>query len=188
MNKKMILIWLLLIGTIYAQTYHLNGYAGFGYARFMTDMDLNGLNKNGYNAKIRLMWQPEHLLSVGLESGYHHLYSYDAGNRETQFGTTDAHASLTATPLFLVAGMKIFPNTELLGGIGPTFLHSYFESYGSEARSNQISTSYFVAGRYEYPVNESLAIGGELNYYHISKIEDATLSLQFILSYRLLSW
>jgi len=188
MYKKIAVIFLLMICTASAQTYYLNGYAGFGYARYMTDMDFAGLNQNGYNFKIRLMWQPEHLLRVGVESGDHHLYSYDESSLKTEFGTTDAHSSLTATPIFFVAAMEILPDIELLGGIGPTILHSYFEAYGAENRSSQISTSYFIAGRYEYPVNEQLAIGGELNYYNISKIEDATLSLQFILSYRLLSW
>jgi hypothetical protein len=188
MYKKILFICLLITATAAAQTYHLNGYAGLGYARFLTDMDLDGLNQNGYNFKIRLMWQPEHVLRVGLESGYHHLYSYENSNLNTDFGVTDAQASLTAIPILFVAGMEILPNIELLGGIGPTILHSFFESYGSEAKSSQLSTSYFIAGRYEYPINESLAIGGELNYYQISKIEDATLSLQFILTYRLLSW
>lgn len=171
-----------------AQIYSLDGYAGVGYARFMTDMDLDGLYQNGYNAKIRLMWTPEHLLSVGLESGYHYLYSYEANLVDPEYGTTNVNSSLTAVPLFFVAAMKILPSVELLAGIGPTFLNTYFDSYGVETGSNQTSTSYFVAGRYEHPLNESLAIGGEINYYHINKIEDATLSLQFILSYRLLSW
>jgi hypothetical protein len=188
MYKKILLICLLLITTASAQTYQLNGYVGLGYSRFLTDMDLDGLNKNGYIGIIRLMWQPEHLLSVGLESGYHYLYSYEVNNVSTEFGVTDARSSLTAIPLFFVAAMKILPSVQLTGGIGPTFLHTFFESFGDETKSSQISTSYFIAGNYEYPLNESLTIGGELSYYRINKIEDSTLSLRFILGYNLLSW
>jgi hypothetical protein len=188
MYKKILLICLLLITTASAQTYHLNGSVGFGYARFLTDMDLDGLNKNGYSGTIRLMWQPEHLLSVGLESGYHHLYTYEVSNLSTEFGVTDAQSKLTAIPLFFVAAMAIVPSVELIGGIGPTFLHTSFESFGYETTSKQISTSYFIAGSYEYPLNGSLTIGGELSYYRINKIEDSTLSLRFILGYNLLSW
>jgi len=188
MQNRILLICLLIFSVASAQTYQLNGYVGVGYARFLTNMDLDGLNQNGYNFNIRLMWQPEHLLSVGLESGYHYLYSYEANLVDTEFGATNVNSSLTAVPLFFVAAMKILPSVELLAGIGPTFLNTYFDSYGVKTESNQISTSYFVAGRYEYPLDESLAIGGELSYYRINKIEDSTLSLRFILSYRLLSY
>jgi hypothetical protein len=188
MYKIILVICLLLIGGASAQTYYLNGYAGIGYARFLTEMDLDGLNKNGYDGIIRLMWQPEHILRVGLESGYHYLYSVEVNQISTEFGVTDARSSLTAVPILFVAAVEIMPSLELLGGMGTTILHTFFEAYGYETKSSQLSTSYFIAGRYEYPLNESLAIGGELNYYRINKIEDAALSLRFMLSYRLLSW
>ncbi len=181
-----LLLWL--CAALSAQDYYLNGYAGFGYARFMTDLDLEGLNPNGFNGKIRLMWKPEHLLSVGIEAGYHYLYSYSYSDIATDFGVTDVSSSLTALPIFLVAGMEITSSIELLGGIGPSILYTFFESHGNETKSSQLSASYFIAGRYQYPINESLALGGELNFYHIDKIEDSTLSLQFILSYHLQSW
>jgi hypothetical protein len=188
MYKIILVICLLLIGSVSAQTYYLNGYVGLGYARFLTDMDLDGLNQNGYDGIIRLMWQPEHMLRVGLESGYHHLYTFEVNQVSTEFGVTDARSSLTAIPILFVAAAEVLPSIELLGGMGTTILHTYFDSYGYETNSSQLSTSYFIAGRYEYPLNESLAIGGELNYYRINKIEDAALSLRFMLSYRLLSW
>ena len=55
MYKIILVICLLLVGSISAQTYYLNGYVGLGYARFLTDMDLDGLNQNGYDGIIRLM-------------------------------------------------------------------------------------------------------------------------------------
>jgi len=188
MIKIIFAICLLLISGVSAQTYYLNGFVGIGYARFLTDMDLEGLNQNGYDGIIRVMWQPEHILRVGLESGYHHLYTFEVNRVSTDFGVTDARSSLTAVPILFVAAVEILPSVELVGGMGTTILHTYFEAYGFETKSSQLSTSYFIAGRYEYPLNQSLAIGGELNYYRINKIEDAAMSLRFMLSYRLLSW
>lgn len=188
MQKRILFIFLLIFTAASAQTYQLNGYVGLGYARFLTDMELDGLNQNGYNAKIRLMWKPEHLLSVGLESGYQYLYSYESTIEDSDFGTSSVKSTLAGVPLFFVAAMEVLPSVEILGGFGPMFLNTYFDSYGDESESSQISTSYFVAGRYEHPINESLAIGGEINYCRINKLEDSTLSLQFILSYRLLTY
>jgi hypothetical protein len=179
---------MMIINVISAQTYSVNGYIGLGYARFLTDQDLDGLDQNGYNAKIRLMWRPEHLLSVGFESGFHSLYNYKSTIDDPEYGSSNVESSLTGVPVFFVAAMKILPSLEIIGGIGPTFLNTYFDSYGAQSESSQISTSYFVAGKYEYALNKSLGIGGELNYYRINKIEDATLSFQFILSYRLLAY
>ena len=188
MYKIILITCLLLITTVSAQNYQLNGYVGFGYSQFLTDLDLDGLNKSGYNGIIRLMWHPEHLLSVGMETGYHYLYSYEVSNVTTEFGVTDARSSLTAIPLFFVAAMEILPSVELIGGMGPTFLHTFFDSFGNETKSSQISTSYFVAGRYEYPLDNALAVSGELSFYRINKIEDSTLSLRVILSYQLLNY
>ena len=40
----------------------------------LSELDLKDLNKNGFSGTIRLMWEPEHLLSIGIESGYLQLY------------------------------------------------------------------------------------------------------------------
>ena len=65
--------------------YSVNTEFGVGYGRFISDLDLNGLNKNGYNLTFRILWQPEHFLSIGLESGYLKLYSYEEKGIETGF-------------------------------------------------------------------------------------------------------
>jgi hypothetical protein len=171
-----------------SQTYYLNVQGGFGYSRFITDMDQSGLNQNGFIGSFRIMWEPEHLLMIGLESGYNSLYTYEESNLDTDFGTTDAKSSLSAIPLFLVLNMKITSHVNLLVGYGPSFLETSFDAFGWHTESTQVSTSYFVAAAYNYPLNQRLFIGGELRYYRIHKIEDGTLSLQATISYRLFSW
>ena len=171
-----------------SQTYHLNVSAGAGYARYLTDMDQSGLNQNGIASSIRVMWQPEHLLRIGLESGYNSLYTYEESNIETDFGPTDAKSSLSSIPVFFVIAMQITPSITIYGGVGPSFLKTSFDAFGWHTKSTQISTSYYMAAGYHHPLNQKFTLGGELRWYHIQKIEDGTVSLQISLGYQLLSW
>jgi len=134
------------------------------------------------------MWQPEHLLRIGLESGYNSLYTYEENNIESDFGQTNAKSSLNSIPIFFVIGMQIFPSFEISAGFGPSFIHTSFDAFGLQTKSTQMSTSYYVATRYDYPLNEELSLGGELRWYQIQKIEDNTLSLQITIGYHLFSW
>jgi hypothetical protein len=82
---KKILIGIILINcSVFSQvedtTYSLTTEIGLGYSRYFTTMDYSALNKNGFSESIRMIWNPEHLLSIGLETGYQHLYTIDMKN------------------------------------------------------------------------------------------------------------
>ena len=81
-------------------------------------MDYSDLNKNGFSGTVRVMWNPEHLLSIGLESGYQYLYSIDVSDYDTEFGTTDFSASMYTVPVFIVFAMRLLPNIRLTAGTG----------------------------------------------------------------------
>jgi hypothetical protein len=174
--------------TIEAGSDQLNGVAGIGYARFITDMDFSGLNKNGYSGTLRIMWRPEHLLRVGLETGYYRLYTFSETNIQTEFGTANVQSSLDAMPLLLRWAMQVSPEIEIFAGTGTTFLYTSFDSFGFETKSTQISTSYIVGGNYTYKISDKIELGGELKYYRINKIEDGTMTLQFLFIYKLFDW
>jgi hypothetical protein len=171
-----------------AQTYYLNIQGGAGYARFITDMNQSGLNQDGYVTSFRIMWEPEHLLRIGLESGYNSLYTYGESGIETEFGTTDAKSSLSSIPILFVISMQITPTINILTGLGPSILKTSFDAFGLETQSSQISTSYIVATSYNQPLSKKLSLGAEFRWYHVQKIEDGTLSLQLTVGYKILAW
>ena len=176
------------LSSLQAQTYQLNGFIGLGYSRFISDMNFDGLNKNGYSGTLRLMWQPEHLLKIGIETGYYRLYSFEQKNVDTEFGTTNAQSSLNAVPVFINIAMQIIEPIEIFAGVGPTFLSTSFESFGSKSESSQISTSFIAGANYFHDISDKIKIGGELKYYRINKIEDSTITLQFMFVYNLFDW
>jgi hypothetical protein len=95
-------------------------------------MDYSDLNKNGFSGTIRIMWNPEHLLSVGLETGYQYLYSIDISNYDTEFGTTDFSASMYTIPIFIMFSMKVMPNIRLNAGTGMYLLFNSGNMFGDD--------------------------------------------------------
>jgi hypothetical protein len=169
-------------------TYSLSTEIGAGYSRFFTTMDSDELNKNGFSGTVRVMWNPEHLLSIGLETGYQYLYSFDYSSYDTEFGTTDISASMYTIPVFIVFSMKVLPNIKLSAGSGMYLLYNSGKAFGDNLSSNQISIGAHTGISYTYPINESMAVGGELLYSYFSKLQDQTVALQFLFVYDFLKW
>ncbi len=193
MKLKIILINLILLssitfGQIEDTVYSISTEIGVGYSRYFTTMDYDDLNKNGFSGLVKVMWNPEHLLSIGLETGYQYLYSIDISNYDTEFGTTEFKASMYAVPVFIVFAMKVAPNVKLTAGTGMHLLYNSGEIFGDKIQSNQISIGAHAGVAYTYPINNSMSIGGELVYSYISKLQDQTIALQFIFAYDFLKF
>ena len=65
------------------------------------------MNEVNYSIAGRLMWEPEHYLSLGIESGYYRLYSLDVNSSDD---STSVHILNVAIPIQLVISMKFFEN------------------------------------------------------------------------------
>ena len=170
-------------------TYKVNAIVGLGYSYFITSLtDLDGLNPHSFNATAKIMWQPEHLLRVGIESGYLSFYSYKQSGFTSEYGTTDVKSSLSAIPIILVFAMELFDRFDVASGGGVYFLFSEIDSYNNKVSSSVFSNGYYASLSYFLSLNRDLSIGGELKYYYISKIEDADIALQFIFKYNFLEY
>jgi hypothetical protein len=137
------------------------------------------------------MWHPEHLLSLGIETGYQYLYSYEKTLTIPEIGTSDVHVSMVSVPIMGIYSMKIFPqslpNFELKFSSGIYLLYNRGNAFG-DINNSQISIGYTGAATYLHPLNEKLSLGGELKYSYISKIQDANISVQVVFSYKFLSY
>lgn len=193
MKLKIILINLILLssitfGQIKDTVYSISTEIGVGYSRYFTTMDYDDLNKNGFSGTVRVMWNPEHLLSIGLETGYQYLYSIDISDYSTEYGTTNFSASMYTVPIFMIFSMKISPNVKLSAGSGMYLLYNSGELFGDQLNSNQLSIGARAGIAYTYPINNSISIGGELLYSYFSKIQDQTIAIQFMFIYDFLKY
>ena len=170
-------------------THKVNAIIGIGYSYFLTSLsELDGFNPHSFNATVKVMWQPEHLLRVGIESGYLSFYSYKQSSFTSEYGTTEVKSSLSAVPIILVFSMELFDNFEMASGVGVYFLFSEIDSYNNKVSSSVFSNGYYASLSYLHPLNDDLSIGGELKYYYLSKIEDADLSMQLVVKYSFLEY
>ena len=166
----------------------VTAYINAGYSRFITELDYNDLNKNGFSGTIRLMWEPEHLLSIGIESGYLQLYDISTQLTFQDTLTFKGSSELTAVPIITVFSMELFENFKLSIGSGIFLLTSKVDALSNPVNSLQISTGALASSSYFYPISHTISLGGEIKYYLINKIEDGDLTLQFSLQYKFLTY
>ncbi len=198
-NKNYVKIFALILTLTVLQTYNCKGQStdtpynvsiniGTGFTRYVTALPQTGLDRNSFNIAGRIMWEPEHLLSIGIESGYIPLYSLDVDNYSTIFGTTDVELSLTAIPFFLTFGMKIFPHFIIYGGVGGASLNSTADYFENRVVSTSWTNAYQLSCEYIFYEKKGIEFGSEFKWINFSKIEDSALLLQIKMKYILYSY
>lgn len=191
----LVLVFIFVIST-YSQTtdtvYSFSVDLGGSYSHYLTTLQFEKLNKNGFGGTIRLMWHPEHLLSLGLESGYLYLYWIRSTIQSDEFGTSSLKASMISIPVLFVTSMVIFPeslpNLEVNGGGGMYFMFNNVQLFGSKINSSVFSLGYHAGITYLQPLSKDISIGAEIKYYYISKLQDAAISAKLLFSYNFLSY
>ena len=130
---------------------------------------------------IRLIWQPDHLLSIGLESGILDLYSYKVSD-----GTTGTVVK-RAVPLLLLFSMPVTKRIQLYAGPGAYLISSKL-NYTGTVHASAFSLGWMASASYEYPISSKIGIAGELKWLNAFSTRDASLTLQIQIKWKLLTW
>jgi hypothetical protein len=163
-------------------TLRLSIQAGTGWTHYNNNLVIghSSIRNNFLGSSLRIMWEPEHRLSIGIETGYYKLYDVtlepgDVGNAE-----------LAVIPLIAIIRMKIVKGLFITGGTGIAFLKSAVHTPGDPVtKSTVISYSDSqVSLLYLFNLTEQFAIGSEVKFMWIDKTNDSLYSLQAIASYR----
>ncbi len=169
--------------------YHINFDIGLGPAMYLTNMDYENLyGSYPFVFTFRFMWEPEHLLRLGIESGYLPLFYLETKFYDTVFGDTEAELSLNSVPIMGVFAMEVVENFEVFGGVGGFILISEVTSFDNYVLSTSFSTAYELGFSYLHPINKKLKIGGEVKSYYITKLENYDLVFHVALKYTLFSY
>lgn len=172
--------------------YSLSVDVGGGYLRYITTLDYESLDQNGFSGTVRVMWHPEHLLSLGIETGYLYLYSINPKITTIELGTSEAKASMISIPVFAIFSMKIFPellpNLEVKFGTGVFLLYNRGEIFNEKIKNSLLSIGMTTGLSYLHPLNEDIALGGEIKFQNISKMQDSDLTVQLVFSYKFIHW
>ena len=156
-------------------------YAGVGPNIYFNNLVLakKYVNENNYSIAGRFMWEPEHLLSLGVESGYYRMYTVDFG------GQSDVSISNSAIPIHLVVCMKFLKTFYFNFASGQSILLNKVSNYkNSEINTSVLSLGDFAGSiGYRNQFIDRISLGGEIKYFYSSKLVDKNIALLFMAGY-----
>ena len=127
--------------------------------------------ENGMGFSLRLLWEPEHRISLGIETGYYNIYSVNL----VSFTSTPvtAESSLSAIPFYATFKVRVFPHFYFTGGTGTALLLVKVTSAGSTYEDNNLSlANSHISALYRRPISDRFDMGGELKFLNFGKTED----------------
>lgn len=165
----------------------LNHYSltvGFGWSHYINSLEL-GKDEAAINfpgVSLKFFWEPEHRLSLGLESGFYCLYRVKHENDPEAEG----RVTMSVVPLLLTVRMRIVDHFYLTAGAGLAAMFNKVSGVGQTINSTVWSLSnYQFSGSYLYPLNKHWIVGGELKVFNFGKADDWMYSLQACCAIRL---
>lgn len=166
-----------------AKKRHFAVYAGIGPNYYFNNLQIGKDLVNSFNYSIagRIMWEPEHLLSVGIESGYYRLYTLD-GN-----GAAQAHFANSAIPIQLVVSMKFLKSFYFNFSMGQTKLINKVTRQNTADFNTSAWSLADFAGTvgYRYTLKNRLSIAAETKFFYSTGFIDRNIALIFVVGYKL---
>jgi len=166
--------------------YSLYLYAGGGVSRYVTSFPATpGIESRGLIKPIgcfRIMWQTDHRLALGIETGFITWYSYDA-----KHDTVTGKLKLTSIPLLITWSMPIAKQFKVFAGFGSYIMTTHLDGQ-SEVSSKTLSIGWSLAGCYLQPLTKDLSLAYELKLYNAHETRDGLVSLQVHLAWKFLQW
>ncbi|HEY4323804.1 MAG TPA: hypothetical protein VGN20_07450 [Mucilaginibacter sp.] len=161
---------------------HFAIYGGLGPNFYFNNLVIgkNLVNEFNYSIVGRFMWEPGHLLSLGIETGYYRLYTLDTP------APTQAHIANSAIPLQVVLSMKFLKAFYFNLSMGQSILHNRVnsETYGN-FDANKVSVADFTGTLgYRRMLNNRFSIGAEAKYFYSSSFVDENIALVFVGGFR----
>ena len=158
-----------------------SAYAGVGPNYYFNNLVKlkSQVHELNYSFVGRVMWEPEHLLSLGFETGYYRLYSVKGqGSKHTTIKNS-------AIPLQIVVSMRFLKSFYGNFSIGRSIL---INDISTDAVGDYDATSISLADfattlGYKRKLNDRISLGVETKYYYASKASDSNLALACVMAY-----
>lgn len=137
----------------------------------------------GHVASIRIMWHPDHLLKVGLETGHMTFYSYKFKDSVGEQGTM----RLKAIPILIEWSMAVTKRLNLFAGAGTYLLRTNLD-YRGKTVSPKLSTGWMAAASYIHPLSTNVGLGAEVKWMDTAEANNGMVAGQLQLVWRFLNW
>jgi hypothetical protein len=185
MKKRIAILFLLTAWNLASaqkmdSTLRMSVMVGAGWTHYYNSLVIGheGLKNNFFGSSLRIMWEPEHRLAVGIETGYYKLY-------DATLQPGNSTSSLAVIPLMANFRMRILKNFYLTGGAGIALLKSELNGPSGSSKTQTISYSDVqVSALYFYNLSQQFSVGGELKFLWIDKTNDTLSGLQGVVRWR----
>lgn len=151
------------------------------------DNEIYHLNSLYYSPTMRVLWKPNYLLNIGVESAYLTISKQDSDLVSTTFGNTIFRARLNAIPILLVFNMKL-SKLDIYSGIGMSSITSRLEAFQEKVVTNDWYYCYNLGIGYSHLLSKDLEIGIEAKSYFFPRIQKISGGIVLSVSYNFLKW
>jgi len=168
----------------YGWVVYVSGGAGYYVSNRGRPENLDAKVSNlSHVSNIRIMWHPDHLLKVGLETGHMTFYSYTFKDSAGVSGKT----KLYAIPVLIEWTMAVTKRLNLFAGSGVYFLRTNLD-YRGRTVSPKLSIGWMAAGSYIHPLSSTVGLGTEIKWMDAAETNNGIVSLQLQLVWKFLKW
>jgi hypothetical protein len=167
------------VDTIYSVSFQ--GFTGVS-VKFRSEKI--ALNNIFFSPGIKILWMPDNLLSIGIESDYIHLLKKSIKTQTSDYGETDFYASMNSVSLMTIFSMKI-EDFDLAGGVGISYVTSNIVSFGTETNISNIYYCYTASLCYNFLKYKNFDLGLELKIFTISKLNSLIGGIYLKTAYRI---
>jgi len=168
---------------VQAKKHKFTFYAGLGPNIYFNNLVLakDYVKEFNYSFMGRLMWEPEHRLSIGIESGYYCLYRVDFGDQ------SDVKIANYAIPIMLAVNMKFLKDFYINLNTGQSILKNSVTNtlQGDILASNLSLGDFSGALGYKRQWKNWMTLGVETKFYYASKLNDKNIALLFVAGFHL---
>ncbi len=160
-------------------------YGGIGPNVYFNNLEVadDKVKPVNYTFVARLMWEPEYLLRIGIETGYNQLYTISGSNP----ATGDVSIVNAVIPIQGVISMKFldhfYGNFNL--GFGLLLNNVTTQNQGNFDDSVMSLGDFAAAIGYRKDMSERFTLGAELRGTYSGKLQDKNIALCFMAGYRL---
>lgn len=144
------------------------------------DPSRTSIKQNFSCSSMRVMWEPEHRLSLGIEAGYYKVYEVQL-SENNKINT----ASLSITPILFCVQMRVFKRFYVSAATGVSIHHADVNILGNQSSSQAwaFSNLKFSAG-YIYPITKAFGLGLQAQFLSENKTDDMIASVQAVARYQ----
>lgn len=131
---------------------------------------------------IRIMWHPDHLLRLGIETGYIPFYSYTIIDNNLS-----GDLKFSAIPILLEWSMPVTKRLNVFIGYGYYKIISTLD-FAGKTESSTWNTGWAAATSYIQPISKDLGIAFEVKWMESARAKNTVIISQLQLVWKFFKW